>query len=96
MSTLEEANVNLRRRRRMSPRYRSKLKAPASGEESGMALDAPAPRSSASNFGPNSIAERNPLTRKGSGGHRSAHPHEIPPEWVRGEMAEDYEMKGEV
>lgn len=52
---------------------------PASGEESGAALDAPAPASSASNYGPNSIAERNPFTRKGPGGHRSSQSNPIPP-----------------
>ena len=60
------------------PRYRNKPSKPASGEESGMALDSPKPQSSASNFGPNSIAERNALTRKGPQGFRSSQSNPVP------------------
>jgi hypothetical protein len=47
-------------------------------------------------FGPNGPGERNPLTRKGPGGHKSSHPHAVPPTWVRGEVAEDFNLPEEV
>jgi hypothetical protein len=61
------------------PNYKPKAsKPPASGEESGEALAAPAAESSASNYGPDSLAERNPFTRKGSGGFSSSQENPVP------------------
>jgi hypothetical protein len=62
------------------PRYRSKP--PASGEESGAALDAPPARAfgPSPGFGrPSSPGERNPFTRRGPGGHRSSQENPVPP-----------------
>jgi hypothetical protein len=82
------------------PRYRSKPKAPASGEESGMALDAPSANVEPANPGfgrvPSSPGERNALTRKGPGRFKSSHPHNIPPTWVRGNMPKAPKLEEEI
>jgi hypothetical protein len=60
------------------PRYR-KPSRPASGEESGAALDAPSVSPNpVAGFGPNGPGERNPLTRKGPGGFRSSQENPVP------------------
>lgn len=59
-------------------RYKSSK--PASGEESGAALDAPPVSSNpVAGFGPNGPGERKPFTRKGPGGFRSSQSNPIPP-----------------
>jgi hypothetical protein len=47
-------------------------------------------------FGPNGPGARNPLTSRGSGGFKSSHPHVVPKTWVRGEVAEDFNLPEEV
>jgi hypothetical protein len=68
------------------PRYRNKPKAPASGEESGAALDAPSSGSSPSNPGfgriPSSPGERSAFTKRGPGGHKSSQENPVPPTHV--------------
>jgi hypothetical protein len=79
----------------MSPRYRSKPKAPAKDTLDVVVGGSGSPASPG--FGrPSSPGERNPLTRKGPGGHRSQHPHEIPPTWVRGNMPKAPKLPEEV
>jgi hypothetical protein len=82
----------------VSPRNRSKL--PASGENSGAALDAPRASAGPANPGfgrvPSSPGERNALTRKGPGGFKSSHPHDIPKTWKRGEVAEDFNLEEKI
>jgi hypothetical protein len=79
------------------PSYRSRPKAPAKDT-----LDVVVGSSSAGpaqpGFGrvPSSPGERNALTRKGPGGHKSSRPHSVPPTWVRGEVAEDFNLPEKV
>jgi hypothetical protein len=74
----------------MSPRYRNrKPKPPASGEESGASLDAPAGRDfgPSPGFGraPSPPGERKAWTRQGPGGFKSSQSNPVPPVWKTGE-----------
>ena len=68
------------------PRYRNRSK-PASGEESGAALDAPSASPAPSNpgFGPQSRAANDAALGGGLGGHRSSQSNLVPEERYMGE-----------
>jgi hypothetical protein len=80
------ASIVERMERKYMPRYRSKPKPPASGEESGAALGVPPARSfgPSPGFGrvPSSPGERTAFTRRGPGGHKSSQENPVPPTHV--------------
>jgi hypothetical protein len=82
----------------MSPRYRSKPKPPASGEEAGDALAAPPARSfgPSPGFGPESRAHSDPSLGGGAGGHRSSQGRSLPPVQWNGDHPAPPKLKQEI
>jgi hypothetical protein len=80
------------------PRYRNKPSKPASGEESGAALDAPPARSfgPSPGFGPEGRAHNDPSLGGGPGGFRTRPHAPLPPERWNGDHPAPPKLKQEV